>query len=102
MHKHTKLPPTMREEVYRHWVEGKYQRFLADEYHVDKVIIKRIIVRGRLGDFSVHDSTNQRYRTVEYGLKKLLKPRKGLKRDWSGKPYDATRSPTPARWCMLT
>lgn len=69
MHKHTKLPPAMRKEVYRLWCLGKSQRFLADEYHVDKNIVHRVIVRGRLGDFSVHDSTNQRYRTIEYGLK---------------------------------
>ncbi len=80
MHKHTKLPLVMRQEVYTCWIRGKSQRFLADEYHVDKVIIKRIIVRGRLGDFSVHDSTNERYRTVEYGLKKLLKTEKKIEK----------------------
>ena len=80
MHKHTKLPPAMRQEVYGRWVGGKSQRFLADEYHVDKVIIKRIVVRGRLNDFSVHDSTNERYRTVEYGLKKLLKAEKKIEK----------------------
>jgi transposase InsO family protein len=73
MHKHTKVPPVLRQEVYEHWVSGVSQRSLADEYHVDKKIIGRIVVRGRLGDFSVHDSTNTRYRTIEYGLKKLLK-----------------------------
>lgn len=73
MHKHTKLPPVLRQEVYEYWKKGKTQRFLADEYHVDKRVIGRIVVRGRLGDFSVHDSTNERYRTIEYGLKRLMK-----------------------------
>lgn len=72
MHKHTKLTPVMRREVYARWIKGDSQRFLADEYHVDKRIIGRIIVRARLGDFSVHDSTNHRYRTIEYGLKNGL------------------------------
>lgn len=80
MHKHTKLPPAMREEVYKRWILGQSQRSLADEYHVDKKIIGRIVVRGRLGDFSVHDSTNHRYRTIEYGLKKLMKTEEKLKR----------------------
>lgn len=80
MHKHTKVPPALRREVYRRWIAGKSQRFLADEYHVDKRIIGRIIVRGRFGDFSVHDSTNSRYRTVEYGLKKLLKTEQRLQK----------------------
>ena len=80
MHRNTKLPPVMRREVYRQWMEGRSQRALADEFHVDKKVIGRIIVRGRLGDFSVHDSTNERYRTIEYGLKKLLKTEQKLKK----------------------
>lgn len=80
MHKNTKLPSKMRKEVYTLWIQGKSQRWLADEYHVDKRIIGRIVVRGRLGDFSVHDSTNQRYRTLEYGLKKLMKTEQHLKK----------------------
>lgn len=73
MHKNTKLPPVMRREVYTEWLGGRTQRSLADEYHVDKKVIGKIIIRGRLGDFSVHDSTNERYRTIEYGLKRLMK-----------------------------
>lgn len=80
MHKHTKLPSRMRREVYECWIGGQSQRSLADEYHVDKRIIGRIVVRGRFGDFSVHDSTNTRYRTVEYGLKKLLKTEQKLEK----------------------
>lgn len=80
MHKHTKVPPTMRKEVYQRWIAGQSQRSLADEYHVDKKIIHRIVVRGRLGDFSVHDSANHRYRTIEYGLKKLMKTETRLKK----------------------
>ena len=81
MHKNTKLPPKMRKEVYEQWKTGTWsQRKLADEYHVDKNTIKKIIVRGRLGDFSVHDSTNTRYRTIEYGLKKLLKTKEKLQK----------------------
>jgi transposase InsO family protein len=71
----------MRKEVYEKWCRGTWsQRRLADEYHVDKKIIGRIIVRGRLGDFSVHDSTNERYRTIEYGLKKIMKTTKKLEK----------------------
>jgi transposase InsO family protein len=80
MHKNTKLPEVMRREVYNRWVRGQTQRALADEYHVDKRVIGRIVVRGRLGDFRVHDSTNERYRTVEYGLKRLLKTEQRLQK----------------------
>lgn len=80
MHKHTKVPPALRREVYTRWIKGQSQRSLADEYHVDKKIIGRIVVRGRLGDFSVHDSTNMRYRTIEYGLKRVLKTEQKLEK----------------------
>lgn len=74
MHKHTKLPPNMRREVYHRWCTGKYSlRELGRRYHVDKNVIHLILLRGRLGDFSVHDSTNKRYRTIEYGLRRLSK-----------------------------
>ena len=78
MHKKTKLPPVLRREVYRRWISGQSQRSLADEYHVDKRIIGRVVVRGRIRDFSVHDSTNERYRTIEYGLKRLMKTERRL------------------------
>lgn len=48
-------------------------RSLGREYHVDKNVIGEVLVRGRLNDFSVHDSTNRRFRSVEYGLKRLSK-----------------------------
>jgi len=81
MHKNTKLTPVMRREVYEKWSSGEWsQRKLADEYHVDKRIIKTVVVRGRMRDFSVHDSTNERYRTIEYGLKRLLKTEVKLKK----------------------
>jgi len=40
---------------------------------VDKKIVKRVIIRGRIGDFTVHDSTNHRFKTITYGLRRLAK-----------------------------
>jgi transposase InsO family protein len=72
MHKHTKLTPRVRKSIYQQWCEQKVSfRSLGKKYHVDKNVIRTVIERGRLNDFSVHDSTNNRYRTIEYGLKKL-------------------------------
>lgn len=63
MHKNTKLTPVIRKEVYKKWRTDKYSlRQLGLAYHVDKKVISRIIERGKKGDFSVHDSTNKRYR----------------------------------------
>lgn len=74
MHKYTKLTPSLRQELYGRWCRGGSSlRSLAVSYHVDKHVVSRVILRGRLGDFSVHDSTNHRYRTLEYGLRRLSK-----------------------------
>lgn len=74
MHKYTKLTPSTRKELYLRWCQGGSSlRTLASSYHVDKQVVSRVLLRGRLGDFSVHDSTNHRYRTVEYGLRRLSK-----------------------------
>lgn len=73
MHKHTKLTAVVRKEVYERFIDGQSIRSLASSYHVDKVVVQRVVERGRLGDFAVHDSMNARYRTLEYGLKRLAK-----------------------------
>jgi transposase InsO family protein len=74
MHKYTKLTPSTRQELYHRWCKGGGSiRSLATSYHVDKHVVSRVILRGRLGDFTVHDSTNHRFRTLEYGLKRLSK-----------------------------
>ena len=94
MHKHTKLTPSLRRDVYQTWVIGrKSLRKLATQYHVDKNIIKEVILRGKIGDFTVHDSTNHRYRTIEYGLKRLAQLEQTLtvklaKRDKRNKRYE--------------
>jgi transposase InsO family protein len=72
MHKNTKLTPSLRRDIYEKWSRGSNSlRHLAEQYHVDKNIIKTVILRGKIGDFTVHDSVNHRYRTIEYGLKRL-------------------------------
>jgi transposase InsO family protein len=72
MHKFTKLTPTLRREVYQGWLTGKKSlRQLANQYHVDKNVVATVLLRGKIGDFTVHDSTNHRYRTIEYGLRRL-------------------------------
>jgi len=72
MHKNTKITPTLRREIYIQWKNQRGSlRKIAERYHVDKNIIRTIILRGRIGDFTVHDSKNHRYRRIEYGLKRL-------------------------------
>jgi transposase InsO family protein len=96
MHKHTKLTPTLRKEAYRKWCTGNYSyRELAKSYHVDKNIIHIAILRGRLGDFSVHDSTNHRYRTIEYGLGRLWKTEKSIEKRFARQAIRRYERSTP-------
>lgn len=74
MHKGTKLAPKTRTIIYQDWCRNRGSfRSLGRRFHVDKNIIKIVVVRGRLGDFSVHDSGNKRYRSIEYGLRRLAR-----------------------------
>lgn len=83
MHKHTKLPPILRREVYDRWCRTHQSiRSLSSIYRVDRNIIRKVLLRGRLGDFSVHDSTNQRYRTIEFGLRRLSRTEERLQKRW--------------------
>jgi transposase InsO family protein len=91
MHKHTKLTPPLRKQIYDRWCKDRLShRKLAREYHVDKNIIGTVLERGRLNDFSVHDSANRRYRTVEYGLRRLAKTEEVVAKrlERSGRRYE--------------
>lgn len=66
--------------MYRKWLSGLTQRSLADKYHVDKKITGRIIVPGIQSDFSLYDSINERYRTIDCGLKRLMKTEEKLQK----------------------
>lgn len=71
MHKNTKLTPIRRKEIYILWLAGRTVSDLALTFLVTRRVIYRILMRGRQGDFSVHRSTNHRYRTFRYGMKQV-------------------------------
>ncbi len=71
MHKNTRLTPYFRKEIYEYWQSGKQITWLADQFHVTRKTVYKILKRGRMKDFSIHKSGNMRYRKVFYGLKKL-------------------------------
>ncbi len=79
VHKHTRLTPIQRKAVYRNYTEENVSvTDLAREFHVSRPTIYKIIKRGRAQDFSIHTSTNKRYRTVKYGLRRLTKIEKDI------------------------
>ena len=66
IHKKTRLTPLQRKEIYRRYYQNSARvTDLARESHVSRLTIYKIIRRGRDRDFSIHTSTNARYRCVK-------------------------------------
>lgn len=74
IHKRARLTPLQREEIWRKYhVEHVRICDLVRAYSVTSPTIYKILHRGRQHDFSVHQSTNKRFRCLQYGLKRLAK-----------------------------
>lgn len=73
IHKNTKLLPYQRREAYRRWREGDRATDLAKHYGVSRKTLYAVFKKAKLGIFSNYTSKNLRYRTLEYGLKRLAK-----------------------------
>lgn len=71
MHKNTKLLPYERREAYRRWIDGDSIADLCRRYRVSRQTMYRVLKKARLGIFINLPSINHRYRSIEYGLKKL-------------------------------
>lgn len=73
MHKNTKLLPYQRREAYRRWIDGDPVTELAKYYRVTRKTLYEVFHKAKLGVFENYSSKNLRYRTLEFGLKKLQK-----------------------------
>src|SRR3989344_893619 len=71
MHKNTKLLPYQRREAYRRWRDGDPATGLAEQYQVTRKTLYEVFKKAKLGVFENYSSKNLRYRTLEYGLKKI-------------------------------
>lgn len=71
MHKNTKLLPYQRREAYRRWCAGDRVTDLARYYRVSRKTLYAAFHKAKLGVFENYSSKNLRYRTIEYGFKKL-------------------------------
>lgn len=80
MHQNTKLLPYQRREAYRRWREGDRVTGLSEYYRVSRKTLYEVFHKAKLGVFGNYSSKNLRYRTLEYGLKKLLKIEKKLEK----------------------
>lgn len=74
LHKNTRLLPKQRLEIFEKYHQQEYRvSQLADEYRVSRVTIYKVLRETRLGNNMPKKSINKRYRTLEYGLKRLAK-----------------------------
>lgn len=74
MHKRIRLTPLDREKIWQLWQTGKYKvSQLAELYRVSRPTIYKILGRARKQEFAPRKSTNNRFRSLKYGLKRLAK-----------------------------
>jgi transposase InsO family protein len=79
INKRTRLTPHQRKEIYERYYTNKERvTDLAEAYHVSRPTIYKILKRGRARDFSIHRSTNARFRCLKYGLRRLAKIEKTI------------------------
>lgn len=78
IHKRTRLTEIQRKEIwekYKKWI--KVSR-LWEMYITSRVTIYKILSRARKQEFRPRDSTNHKYRTIEWWLKRLSKIEKKI------------------------
>ena len=74
IHKRARLTPIQRQEIFnKYYRENVRICDLCRQHTVSRPTIYRVLERGRNKDFSIHKSTNKRFRCLEYGLKRLSK-----------------------------
>lgn len=78
MHKNTKLLPYQRREAYRRWREGDKVTDLSKYYRVSRKTLYEVFHKAKLEVFENYSSKNLRYRTLEYGLKRLQRVEKKI------------------------
>lgn len=74
IHKRTRLALTDREELWKLYATRKYtQQQLAETFRVSRQTISKILKRCRGQEFYPRASGNKRFRSLQYGLKRLAK-----------------------------
>ena len=74
IHKRTRLTLLDRQEIWRLYQTRLWKVVqLAEHFHVSRPTIYDVLKRARLQEFTPRNSTNQRFKTLQYGLKRLVK-----------------------------
>ena len=79
IHKKTRLTPFQRKEICDKYFKDKRRvSDLSRMYNVSRPTIYKILHHGRKNDYSIHKSTNTRFRCIKYGIRRLAKIEKAL------------------------
>jgi hypothetical protein len=74
MHKRIRLTPYDRQKIWELWQTNEHKvSHLAVVFRVSRPTIYKVLARARTQDFMPRKSTNDRYRSLKYGLKRLAK-----------------------------
>ena len=74
IHKRTRLTLLDRQEIWRLYQTRVWKvTQLAERFRVSRPTIYDVLKRARLQEFIPRNSTNQRFKTLQYGLKRLAK-----------------------------
>ena len=74
MHKRIRLTPLDRREIWRLYQTRQWKvTVLAQHYRVSRPSIYNVLKKARLQQFTPSNSTNNRYKTIQFGLKRLAK-----------------------------
>jgi transposase InsO family protein len=79
IHKNTRLTPIQRKQLRNEYYQKSLRICdLCKQYQISRPTVYKILERSRNNDYSIHNSTNKRFRCLEYGLKRLSKIEKEL------------------------
>ncbi len=74
MHKRIRLTPYDREEIWRLYQTRTWKvTHLAEHFRVSRPTIYKVLRQARLQQFAPSNSTNKRYKTAQFGIKRLAK-----------------------------
>jgi len=74
LHKRTRLTLLDRQEIWRLYQTRIWKvTHLAERFRVSRPTIYDVLKRARRPEFTRRDSTHQRFKTLQYGLKRLAK-----------------------------
>jgi len=86
IHKKTRLVPSQRKELAEDYFKHNVRVCdLVRKYRVSAPTVYKILKRARNNDYSIHNSTNVRYRCIQYGLKRLTKVERILEKKLKSK-----------------